>query len=457
MVRWIVCGCLFGVFFSGAHAIADDAQVAVRFPVGHPDAGLPMSDHPLAVYHQSAEHPLNRLHQLLFIADLVPEEINGSLPRELDAKTDVAKPWYFRKRAGAASDHKLFGGDVRVSPVLTWPSDRTASFLAVANEVLALPMTPQDSGLSPLSRLMLQWDLLSVWWRLEQQAGTPSEVLYALAKLIQLTAQPESVLRALPTGWNEGRTQFIANEPTNSAATPYFSADEILSGKQGWVELARRSTKLFVSPQSIRSSRVFLRLPENADLPAWMEAQSAASKSPDKRPPQRIETAMILSLIGITTELEPVATPFIDEIRFRTVFGADEAVDLSQTTTRDGSNLWLYFVDRQQTFSTGTPRYRFVSDENQAIFPEYGSAKHATYSAQCTLCHRLTNSGNQTVAGVRSLSTVAKPQVSSDPQHRYRLAESQMQVATERLKLRLQKGPESLPAAVFDFRTLPTQ
>ncbi|WP_010586464.1 hypothetical protein [Schlesneria paludicola] len=457
MVRGIVWGCLLGIFCFAAQGIAVDAPVAVRFPVGHQDAGLPTSDLPLAAYHESPEHPLNRLHQLLFMADLVPEEINGALPREVEAKTDATKPWYFRKRAGTAADRKLFGGDVRVSPVLTWPTDRTASLLAVANELLAMPWAPSESGLSPLNRLMLQWDLLSVWWRLEQQADTPPEVLHALAKLIQKTAQPASVLRALPTGWNEGHAQFATANESTSAATPYFSAADILAGKDGWVELSRRSTKLFVSPQSMRSSRVFLRLPPGTDLPAWMETQSVASKHPEKRPPQRIETAMVLSLIGMTAELEPVATPFIDEIRFRTVFGADEAVDVSQTTTRDGSNLWLYLVDRQQTFSTGTPSYRFIADENQAIFPEYGSAKHATYAAQCTLCHRLTNSGNQTLAGVRTLSTIAKAQVSDQPQHRHRLAESQMQVVTERLKLRLEQGSASLPAATFDFRSLPAE
>src|SRR5262249_30453970 len=153
---------------------------------------------------------------------------------------------------------------------------------------------------------------------------------------------------ALPSGWSNAQSAFAGN-PAAGLETPYFSPQAVIERKDGWVELSRKSTKLFVSPQSLRAARVFLKLPQS-DLKAWVaQVSEGSAKRKDMQPAERVETAMALSLIGLTSDLEPVATPVIDEIRFRTVFAADEKVDPETTTSRDGSTIWLYFLNRAET------------------------------------------------------------------------------------------------------------
>ncbi len=439
---------------------AKEISSGLRFPEGHPDAGLPISEQSGGYYAKDKAHPLNRLHQLLFIAELVPEEISLDLPREKENTTEAERPWYFRKRPGTPADRRLFGGDVRVSPVLQWSEERTAALLETVESLLADSPQNRIASLAPLEKLLVQWDVLSVWWRLEQQAETPPVVLAALARLVQATAQPAETLQSLPSGWNEARQAFakpVTPMVAPAANAPYFSADNLLEESSNWVELSRRSTKLFLAPQSLRASRVFLKLSAPTELKDWIAGQWARQNPETGRPAEQIETAMVLSLIGITPEGKPVATPVIDEIRFRTAFADSDPVNLEETTSRDGSTLWVYFIDRQQTQAEQSPRYRFVRPDSQAIFPEYGTAKQATYMAQCTLCHRLTNSGNQAPAGVRSLSTVASAQIQRDPSYQKRLAELQMEMVATRLKTRLETGAVALEPAVFHLREVPRE
>jgi len=439
-----------------ADALGEPPTAAQRHPADGPDSGLPVSTAPGPFYDDDAQHPLNRLHQLLFVADVTPVEINGDLPREREAGTDAAKPWYFRRRVGTPEDRRTFGGDVRVSPVLEWPAERTAPLVATVEELLPTIENGIIAGRSPLESLLVQWDALGVWWRLEQRDDSSPEALDALARLIRALGQPRATFETLPSGWKTAQAEF-AGKPPGPMTEPYFSPDALIDGQDEWVELSRKSTKLFAAPQSLRAARVFLKLP-GPDLKEWVSQVSAGSSArDDRRPAERVETAMVLSMIGLTPELEPVATSVIDEIRFRVVFAAEEQIDMDSTTSRDGSTLWLYTLNRAATRAAHEPRFRFVSGNDQAIFPEYGTAKHATYAAQCTLCHRLTNSGNQAPAGVRSLSSFAHPEVSSDPAHRLRLAEAQMAVVTARLKERLAAGPRQMPAAEWDFRSLPSK
>ncbi len=241
---------------------SEPPKVEDRYDVNHPTAGLPRSSSPLRAYHSDRNHALNRLHQLLFLAEVVPAEVSGALPTELTAGTDADKPWYFRKRQGLEADRKLFGGDVRISPVI-------GTSAAFADELHDLSQKIRSEGTIPdltsLQRLMLQWDVLCVWWRLEQKDDISQVVLYELAQLIRDLAVDEQELRSLPSGWDEARQSF--SDPSSGPqhepqAAAYFSADDILSLESGWREISRKSTQLFVATQSLRSSRVFLKKDE---------------------------------------------------------------------------------------------------------------------------------------------------------------------------------------------------
>ncbi len=423
-----------------------------RFDAAHPDAGLPANSQPLRVYSDLQEHPLNQLHHLLFVSEVQPAEINGALPRELLAGTDASKPWYFRRRVGNEGDRKLFGGDVRVSPIVNWESTQSLEL----ERLYAHLRDGQEIGrLAPISRQLLQWDLLAVWWRLEQKEHIPQGDLWRLADLIRVATQSEAEIRSLPSGWDQAQKQFLkATDPTPHEGVPseYFSSEDILDSQGNWTEISRRSTQLFVATQSLRNSRVFIKTDLDRNLQSWMESHKDSQARQDKRAEERIETAMVLSLIGITPDLKPIASPVIDEIRFRTVFGSKEFIDPSLSTTQDGSSIWVYFIDRQGTLNEGSPVYRNVPMTSQAIFLEYGTAKHATYAAQCSLCHRLTNAGNQTIAGVRALSISSGAAVEEDPAYRGRLAEAQMGVVVKRLEERLTTKEGSLPRCIVDFK-----
>lgn len=426
-----------------------------RYAADHPDAGLPTNEGPLAVYSSVPSHPLNQLHQLLFYSEITPSEVSGALPRELEALTDAHKPWYFRKRAGTPEDTKTFGGDVRISPVVHWTASNSQTLNHLHDSLSDGAIIQQ---LSPLQRQLLQWDLLSVWWRLEQKPDIPDNDLWKLANLVRVSSQPEETLRSLPSGWEHAQTQFQNRKAVdssledNASASEYFTDENIFASGGNWSEISRKSTQLFVASQSLRNSRVFIKTNQQHDLQAWMDWHRKSSDKHNFQPATQIETSMVLSLMGISSELKPVATPIIDEIRFRTVYSSDNGLDVSKTTTQDGSSIWVYFIDRQQTLQNNAPTYRPISMETQSVFLEYGTEKHATYAAQCSLCHRLTNAGNQTIAGIRSLSLAAQPEIENDPSYRGRLAEAQMQIVSDRLRARLSEAKIDLQPLKINFR-----
>lgn len=402
------------------------------------------------------QDPFAALTYLLFTDKLVPVEIGTVVPAPAGTEivVDPKRPWYFGKREGTSADERVFDGDVRVSPLLKWNKDNTGKLQLIANEVRASLADPQRRP-KPLRQLSLQWDLLSVWWRLEQTEGTPPEVLLELARLITDLAQPAQTLNSLPDGYEQAKAQFAGSKMVGYQ-TPWFSPDEILAEQDGWQQIARRSSKLFVAPHSLRASRIYMKALDpagtSADTEAFLKAWATSGTTRDWQPDRQVQTAMVLSLMGITPDLQAVATPVIDEIRFRVVHAPQDQVDPLETTSRDGSTIWLYYLSRSGTQQAGQPTYRFVSGDEQALFPEYGTSKQTTFAAQCTLCHRLENSGKQAPGGIRSLSSYAGGKTTSDRLHRFRLAETEMSVVTARLKERLAAGAKPLPLAEFDYK-----
>ena len=64
--------------------------------------------------------------------------------------------------------------------------------------------------------------------------------------------------------------------------------------------------------------------------------------------------------------------------------------------------------------------------ESQELFRDYGSRKHTTYAAQCTLCHRRSNTPDVSIAGFSALRLSSQPH-RAEPGERRTLAETQMQ------------------------------
>lgn len=413
-------------------------------PPGHVAEGLPADATAVRAYSPDPASPLNELVTRLYQVERVPAEVAAALPGERAAlgEDDAAffKPgWYFRKRPGVEADRLVVGGDVRTSPVEGLASQDAARVV----ELLGLIDSPEKVDAipelrPPVARLMLQWDLWNALRRLEAAKDADPAPLRALAKAVRACGQPEGDLRGLPSGVDGLRSRFAGGRK-DDRRSPYLP-DGLLSGDPDspWVEMDRQSTKLFHGASSYRAARVFVNAGSREASRALVEAAAKGEGDGPVKVPDGTEAAIVLSLIGLTTDLKPVATPVIDEVRVRALVGPRELDAASDTSSRDGLNIWSYLRTRHGTnVDPGTGPFRFVPDTTQSIFLEYGTAKRTTYAAQCALCHRNTSDGGQVDAGFRSLGKYAKPRVVESPDARLRLAEGEVAGAVAKLKARL--------------------
>lgn len=425
--------------------LAGGSLPAATYPVGHDFEGLPQSIGPMTVYAAAVDAPLNRLHALLFLAERTPTEIGATLPaeRRRDGRPDEQffnGKWALMNRKGAdidaKADTRAFGGDVRTSPVKAWTEEQAVQ----ARQLLSLLDTPaavEALGLTPLARLSLQWDLLQVWWRFEREGGADDATLQAMARAVQALGQPRATLLRLPSGVE--RLADLGRTDTTSRREPRVPVGLLEGGASPWVEVDRESKALFQAQRSLAAARAFVHVGDRASGERLVAAVPvAAAQNRLVEVPRGTEVALVLSLVGLSPELEPVATPVVSEIRLRLAVAEDRLEPASDTSTRDGWNQWVWLFSRQAAFVTGKPSpLRFVPDTAQSLFLEYGTPKHSSYFAQCALCHRTTNGGNQNPSGVNILGRYAKPSVLVDAGKRLRDAEREMAPVVKRLRERL--------------------
>jgi hypothetical protein len=403
-------------------ALAVGAGLAnTPYPPAHDRAGLLPTADPLPVYHPDPGHWLNQLHATLFIADRVPAEVAGALPEELKAAGLTADQfykvgWYFKKRPGQPADHRVFGGDVRVSPVEDFGGDRGQRL----RDLLA-KLDAGSAPADPVARLMLQYDLLHAWIRLDKPGADPA-TLAAVAKAVRTVALPADVLKALPSGLDKLARVGTAGPPER--ARPYLSAGLIdRTNASPWVEVDRDSTStLFHAKNALRVSRIYLNAGSREKTLAAIAAGPAAKLDVGT------ETAFAFEMIGLDPDLKPVPTKVVDEFRVRRLTGPVALTADNPTASKDGWDQWIYFRSRPGN------EFRFLPDDTQSLFLEYGTAKHSTYAAQCALCHRATNAGGQTPVGVRTLAKHANPRESTDPARLPAIAVEQLGPIVARLR-----------------------
>lgn len=415
------------------------------YPRGHDREGLLVAERPLPVYSDAADHFLNGLHAALFVAELVPDEVGGALPAERRAAGDAffVPKWYFAKRKGLAADAAVFGGDVRFSPLRELSGARAKTVTALLAGLQTRDQVDAIAELeAPLMRLLLQWDLLSMWWRCERDKTADDATLLAMARAIEALAQDHAVLAALPAGTDELRAGVGSDVATvPSPAQPYFPSD-LLASPSTFVEIDRNDMALFHAERSLRAVRAFVRIPDGrAAGEAVVRAVATAGKDgPLPEIPLGTEVALALSLLAVDRDLAIVATQVVDEVRVRRITG-ERKLAADNGSSRDGMSHWVYLRSRRASRDPSAAHaFRFVPDTTQAMFLEYGTLKHTVYFAQCALCHRLTGGSNQTPGGITSLGRFAGARVCDDPATRLRRAEAQATAIGERLRARLQKA-----------------
>lgn len=445
---------LVGVtFLVPAVAFSEEPDVSLFHARSHVLEGLPSRAGPQAIYDENPGSFWNRLHHLLFVAELIPEEIQAELPQERerlrrDYAATYTKQWYFEKRKGESKDKKVFGGDIRVSPRKSFSGPEREALFELLSQVPEEVERFRASD-SPYSLLLKQWDLLSVWWALEREKCPDEELLQVFCKAIVATSQPRKTLANLESGIEDIRL-LKTTDSTAITRQPYLPDDLQLDSASNnpWIEIERKSSALFRANRSLRSTRVFVHAGSRVaseSLLASVQSNPIASV----KVPEDTKTLLVQQLVTIDENLEPIATPVIDELRVRAIVGPAELSPTSQTSSRDGSSHWIYQRTRYGTVRDDFNDFRFVPDTNQALFLEYGTLKHATFAAQCALCHRRTDSGGQAPEGIRSFSKYATARIAS-PGERNALAESEMREVVTTLKQRLGQATEKPTAPAVE-------
>lgn len=417
------------------------------YPSGHDRAGLPVRNEPMTVYDDDIEHPLNQLHALLFLRELIPAEVQSQLPseRRSDSRTDPVyfqKGWYFEKRKGTEADRAVFGGDVRISPIRSIEELNRSRLVEILRPLSTRAQVDSIAALSdPIVRLLVQWDIMSVWWNLERAKTQDVELLEAMVHSIIALSQTEETLRSLPSGLDDLHASFDGGDSADRTR-PFLPSDfppALHDTRSPWVELGRKSSVLFQADRSLRSSFVYLNTGNRDDVPRVLETVLDKSKTPeDVQLPAPTMTGLIQTIVAIDDQLNPVVTPVIDELRIRVAQGPFELSSESNSSSRDGSSHWIYMRSRYGTTRKAQPDFRFISDKDQALFIEYGTLKHASYAAQCALCHRLTGDGGQVPLGIRTLSRHAQPHIAL-PEERKKIAQEEASKVANRLRERLAK------------------
>ncbi|MFG0266965.1 MAG: cytochrome-c peroxidase [Rhodopirellula sp. JB055] len=432
-VKVLACAQLFGVI-----VLFSAAQLGAVEPWTD-ESGLPASETPMPVYGEDPNSELNRLHQLLFIQSLVPEEVHAALPseRQRDKTPDskfYTRGWYFLKRDGDASDRRVFGGDVRVSPVSRLDEKQRTELLGLLDRVSA---PDQCSELqSSLVKALVQWDIASLWWQWEKQDLNDPELLNAMARAIAALGQPADKLKALSSGVEQLRENFSAESPT-APSTPYFPSDfDDVDGDAGnWIEVGRISSALFKADRSLHASKVYLRAGSRERTLQLIE-DSTTKRGAEVDVPNETEALLIQQIIAFDDQLRPVVTPVVDDVRVRALDGPAVLSARNNSSSRDGSSHWVYRRTRFGSIRDGVSDFEFVPDTFESLFVEYGTQKHATYSAQCALCHRRTNNGGQAPEGFRVLTRHSDPHP-ADVGEREQLSLQEMKPVVNRLRERL--------------------
>tara|TARA_R110002096_G_scaffold5514_13_gene25829 strand:- start:5039 stop:6313 length:1275 start_codon:yes stop_codon:yes gene_type:complete len=383
-----------------------------RLPSDHKDFGLPHPDATWAPYAEAEDHVCNRIFRLLYLSECIPTVVASALPREhANAEAFYVAGWYFKKRKGEARDRRLFGGDGRQLPAEGLPqadATRLQGWLqAVDGDVL------RELRSRPRAAVWFQHDLLRYARRLLDVKQHP-ELLQPLLACAQRVALPRAMLQSdavRTTTYEQVASQLPGFDPKRS------------------IEVARESSRLFDAEYQQVWSTVHLVIPDlQAEaVAAWLTAGKQRTRLPTQ------STALLLQgIVAIDDQGNPCATDLVIEVRTQRLRNRNPLAFDNPTTTRDGVDFAVWSLARRairdadaSVHQVPFAAFRSIDMESQALFRDYGSRKHTTYAAQCTLCHRRSNTPDEAIAGFSALRTSSKP-APAQPGARKRLAEGEM-------------------------------
>jgi hypothetical protein len=194
------------------------------------------------------------------------------------------------------------------------------------------------------------------------------------------------------------------------------------------VEVERRSTRLFDAERTLLWSRVFFQWPDT-DGRDFAEELAAIAAGSEPKVPVGARAVLVQGIVALDDRGAPCATPLAIDVRLQQFVGDADPAAAKATTTRDGVDFRVFWLERETLRTKGGRAslrdFREVDDEDQVLFRDYGSQKHTTVAAQCTLCHRTSGTPEPELAGFPVLRKGAAAAVASSPTSRMELAEQQ--------------------------------
>lgn len=385
-----------------------------RLPSGTPDAGLPLPSATWRPYHADADHTLNRIFRRAWLVEVAPVHVGGALPREAHGRElgeALAPGWMLAWRDGTESDTRLFGGDGRQLPREGFDGPDSEALRAdldalTADDVAALRAQPALA-------VLFQHDLLRLAQRLEDAAQNPelSAPLFATAARVAL---PRAALMDL-------------GDPLSSAgAAPDTPATRAYRERDtAFIEVLRRSTRLFDASRTLLWSRLFLAHPEGREAATKLVAEARGGTA--VQVPVGMRALLVQGIVAIDDAGAPVATQLVVDVRHQVLANRDPLSRENATSSHDGVDFALLQLEREGLRRADERSvYRVVGDDDQDLFRDYGTSKHTTYRAQCALCHRTTRTPEPHLGGFPVLRPHAVPEVAETGVERLRLAEEQV-------------------------------
>ncbi len=374
-----------------------------------PQRGLPSPTAAWRPYDEDLAHPANRIFAAAFLVELVPAEVGLALPAEAEnAARHGADARHFGKRPGEERDRRLFGGDGLQLPRESFPEAESKALLAALDGLRGEPLEAMRK--TTFACVRLQNDILRLARRLLDTDANP-ELLAPLLDAARRLALPRSQLL------DSGLATFA---PTDLAdVEPTIDPSRL-------VEVERRSTRLFDAEHTLLWSRVFFDWPEGKGR-AFAEELAAIAAGSAPSVPAGARAILVQGIVALDDRGAPCATPLAIDVRLQQFVGVTDPAAAKATTTRDGVDFRVFWLARETLRTKGgrvsLRDFREVGDDDQVLFRDYGTLKHTTVGAQCTLCHRVSGTPEPELAGFPLLRKTAQSRVASSPTARLELAE----------------------------------
>lgn len=379
-----------------------------RHAADHADHGLPHAEAVWAPYHADPAHVTNRIFRAFYLQRVVPSEVASALPNEHgDAAGYFVPGWYFGKRPGAAADARLFGGDGRQLPREGFTVDEA---MALRTDLDGLDAaTVAELQQTPALAIWFQHDLLRMARRL-LDTGENQDLLAPLHAAARRVALPRARIAA-----RELATFSLADV---AKVRPDLDLARL-------VELERKSTRLFDAEFIQLWSSVHVGMPGGHDLAAWLEPKARDAKV--AAVPIGTHAVLVQGIVALADDGTAVASPVVVEVRIQDLRNREPLAATNRTTTRDGVDFAIWSLEREtlrvRGGKAGFADFRQLDLEAQELFRDYGTRKHTTYAAQCTLCHRRSNGPEEELGGFSVLRPHVGPRPVVDPGERQRKAE----------------------------------